>query len=61
MIIRPILTAGDVHVYRAGESWSEPPGASDPVSQNASKTQVAKLLTVFVVDSNDKELATPLR
>jgi quercetin dioxygenase-like cupin family protein len=52
---------GDVHVYRAGESWSEPPGASHPVSRNASKTQPAKLLAVFVVDSNDKELTSPVR
>jgi quercetin dioxygenase-like cupin family protein len=52
---------GDVHVYRAGESWSEPPGASHPISRNASKTQPAKLLAVFVVDSNYKQLTTPLR
>ncbi|SDE03621.1 Cupin domain protein [Cupriavidus sp. YR651] len=52
---------GDVHVYHAGESWSEPPGASHPVSRNASKTKPAKLLAVFVVDSNDKELTTPVR
>ncbi|MEM5384004.1 cupin domain-containing protein [Paraburkholderia phymatum] len=52
---------GDVHVYRAGESWFEPPGASHPVSRNASKTKPAKLLAVFVVDSNDKELTKPVR
>lgn len=52
---------GDVHVYRAGESWSEPPGASHSISRNASKTQSAKLLAIFVVDSNDKELTTPAK
>lgn len=52
---------GELRVYRAGESWSEPPGASHPVSRNASKTQPAKLLAIFVVDTNDKELTTPLR
>jgi quercetin dioxygenase-like cupin family protein len=51
---------GQVRVYRAGESWSEPPGASHPISRNASKTKPAKLLAVFVVDSNDKELTTPV-
>jgi quercetin dioxygenase-like cupin family protein len=51
----------DTHVYRAGESWSELPGASHSVSRNASKTQSAKLLAVFVVDTNDKELTTPVR
>jgi quercetin dioxygenase-like cupin family protein len=52
---------GDVHVYRAGESWSEPPGATHAVSRNASKTRPAKLLAVFVVDSDDKELTKPVR
>jgi len=52
---------GEVRVYHAGESWSEPPGASHPVSRNASKTRPAKLLAVFVVDSNEKELTTPVR
>jgi len=52
---------GEVRVYRAGQSWSEPPGASHAVSRNASKTQPAKLLAIFVVDSHDKELTTPIR
>jgi quercetin dioxygenase-like cupin family protein len=52
---------GEVRVYRAGESWSEPPGASHPVSQNASKTQPAKLLAIFVVDSDDKALTMPVK
>ncbi|MGY2337763.1 cupin domain-containing protein [Pseudomonas sp. SDO5532_S415] len=52
---------GDVRVYRTGESWSEPPGANHSVSRNASKTKPAKLLAVFVVDSNDRELTTPLK
>jgi quercetin dioxygenase-like cupin family protein len=52
---------GEVRVYRAGESWSEPPGASHSVSRNASKTRAAKLLAVFVVDSDDKALTTPIR
>jgi quercetin dioxygenase-like cupin family protein len=52
---------GEVRVYRAGESWSEPPRARHPIRRNASKTEPAKLLTVFVVDSNDKELTTPVR
>lgn len=52
---------GEVHVYHAGESWSEPPGAIHSVSRNASKTRPAKLLAVFVIDSNEKELTTPIR
>lgn len=49
----------ETRVYREGESWSEPPGANHPISRNASKTEPAKLLAVFVVDSDDKALTTP--
>ena len=49
---------GTTRVYKAGESWSEPPGSSHPVSRNASKTNPAKLLAVFVADSDAKDLTT---
>jgi quercetin dioxygenase-like cupin family protein len=52
---------GATRVYKAGESWSEPPAASHPISRNASKTQSAKLLAVFVVDTDEKELTTPVK
>ncbi|MEB2485829.1 cupin domain-containing protein [Burkholderia multivorans] len=52
---------GDLHVYHAGESWSEPPGAIHTISRNASKTEPAKLLAVFIVDSDDNTLTTPIR
>jgi quercetin dioxygenase-like cupin family protein len=48
-------------VYRAGESWYETPGSIHRVSRNASKTEPAKLLAVFVVDTEDKKLTTPVR
>lgn len=51
---------GPVKVYKAGESFYETPGASHKVSRNASKTEPAKLLAVFVVDTGDKNLTTPL-
>ncbi|RFU44512.1 cupin domain-containing protein [Paraburkholderia sp. DHOC27] len=44
--------------YGPGESFYEMPGAHHLVSRNASTTQPAKLLAVFVVDSDDKELTT---
>ena len=47
-------------VYRAGESWYETPGSIHRVSRNASKTEPAKLLAVFVVDTDDKKLTTPV-
>jgi quercetin dioxygenase-like cupin family protein len=47
-------------VYRAGESWYETPGSTHRISRNASNTQPAKLLAVFVVDTDDKKLTTPV-
>ncbi len=52
---------GEIRIYKVGESWSEPPNASHPISRNASKTKPAKLLAVFVVDSDDKTLTTPVK
>jgi quercetin dioxygenase-like cupin family protein len=50
---------GPKQILRAGESLYEPPGARHSVSRNASKTQPAKLLAVFVVDTGDTPLTTP--
>jgi quercetin dioxygenase-like cupin family protein len=50
---------GPVTTYRAGESFSEYPGDRHGVSENASKTEPAKLLAVFVVDTDETELTTP--
>jgi quercetin dioxygenase-like cupin family protein len=52
---------GETRIYRAGESWSESPGAIHSISRNASKTEPAKLLAIFVVDTNDKALTTPTK
>lgn len=52
---------GPRRVYRSGESFYETPGSSHPVSRNASKTRPAKLLAVFVVDSDDKQLTTSVK
>ncbi|HEY4293298.1 cupin domain-containing protein [Luteibacter sp.] len=50
---------GPARVYKAGESFYEEPGQHHGISRNASKTEPAKLLAVFVVDSNDTTLTTP--
>ena len=50
---------GPARVYKAGESFYEVPGAHHRISRNASKTQPAKLLAVFVVDTGDAPLTTP--
>jgi hypothetical protein len=36
------------------------PGDGHTVNENASKTEPAKLLAVFVVDTDEKELTTPI-
>jgi quercetin dioxygenase-like cupin family protein len=51
---------GPATTYTAGQSFSELPGDRHAVSANASKTKPAKLLAVFVVDTNETELTTPL-
>jgi quercetin dioxygenase-like cupin family protein len=51
---------GPKRTYRAGESFYETPGARHPVSRNASKAKPARLLAVFVVDTDEKELTTPV-
>jgi quercetin dioxygenase-like cupin family protein len=57
--IRSAVNHGPVVTYHAGESFSEMPGDRHSVSENASKTEPAKLLAVFVVDTDEKELTTP--
>ncbi|MVT67737.1 cupin domain-containing protein [Bradyrhizobium pachyrhizi] len=52
---------GETRIYRAGEGWSEPPGATHSISRNASKTDPAKPLAVFVLDANDNPLTTPVK
>src|SRR5215475_9314912 len=50
---------GPVTTYKAGQSFSEMPGDLHRISANASETEPAKLLAVFVVDTSEKELTTP--
>ena len=57
--IRSKINDGPEKVYRAGESWAEVPGDHHVVSANASDTQPARLLAVFVVDTDEKKLVTP--
>ena len=41
---------GPARVYAAGEGFFEPPGSTHKVSQNASDTDPASLLAIFVAD-----------
>lgn len=47
-------------VYRKGEYFTEDPGDHHTSSANASKTSPAKLLAIFIVDTKDSTLTTPL-
>ena len=58
--IRSQVNNGPAKVYQAGQNFSEMPGDRHAVSANASTTKPAKLLAVFVVDTSEKELTTPL-
>ncbi len=49
---------GAVRVYKAGESFFEPPGSTHLVSENASKTEPASILAVFVAEDG-ATLTTP--
>ena len=54
--IRSQVNDGPVTVYRAGENWAEKPGDHHRVSANASDTEPAKLLAVFVVNSDETNI-----
>jgi quercetin dioxygenase-like cupin family protein len=45
-----VSTGGSVKDYKAGESFFEPPGSDHLVSANASTTEPASLLAIFVAD-----------
>ena len=57
--IRSQVDDGPVKTYKAGEHFTETPGAHHRVSENASDTEPAKLLAIFVVDSDDAPLTMP--
>jgi quercetin dioxygenase-like cupin family protein len=48
---------GPAKIYQAGEGFFEPPGSKHLVSENASTTEPASLLAVFVADDG-AELTT---
>ena len=56
--IRSQVSGGEIKIFHAGESFSEPPGARHDISENASTSEPAKLLAIFIVDTNDTSLTT---
>jgi quercetin dioxygenase-like cupin family protein len=57
--IRSQVGTEPAKVYQAGEGFHEEPGAHHRVSENASETEDASLLAVFVVDTGDHPLTIP--
>ena len=54
--IRSKVNDGPETVYHAGQSFAELPGDHHGVSENASATEPARLLAVFVVDTDEQNL-----
>jgi quercetin dioxygenase-like cupin family protein len=54
------LNGGPVRTFTKGQNFTEMPGDRHDVSANASKTEPAKVLAVFVVDTDDTPLTTPI-
>ncbi len=48
--IRSQLDGGPLEIFEVGQSFFEPPGAIHRVSANASNTEMAELIAVFVAD-----------
>ena len=48
--IRSQLAGGPVETFKVGQSFFEPPGSTHLVSANASNTEPAELIAVFVAD-----------
>ena len=49
--VRSQIEGQPAHVYSIGESWTEKPGDHHVLTENASSTQTARLLVVFVADT----------
>jgi quercetin dioxygenase-like cupin family protein len=56
--IRSQVEGEPARVYHAGDTWSEAPGAHHTISENASATEPAELLAVFLLDTGDGPLTT---
>ncbi|CAN7604585.1 cupin domain-containing protein [Neorhizobium sp. LjRoot104] len=57
--IQSAVNGGETKTFTTGQNFTELPGDRHDVSANASKTEPAKLLAVFVVDTVDTVLTTP--
>lgn len=56
--IRSKVDDGKEQIFHAGENWAEAPGAHHVVSENASDSEPASLLAIFVTDPKQDRLVT---
>lgn len=56
--IRSQVDDAKIQVFKAGEHWIENPGAHHVVSENASATEPASLLAIFITNAGDERLVT---
>jgi quercetin dioxygenase-like cupin family protein len=54
--IRSQVAGGPDRIYKAGESWTEAPGAHHIASSNASATEPAKLIAILIANTGAKDL-----
>jgi quercetin dioxygenase-like cupin family protein len=52
--VRSQVEGEPVHIYKTGQTWFEMPGAHHVVSENASTTEPASILAVFVGKTGDQ-------
>jgi quercetin dioxygenase-like cupin family protein len=57
--IRSQVNDEPAKTYKVGEGFYEMPGSHHRISENASRTEPASLLAVFIVDTGDDPLTTP--
>jgi quercetin dioxygenase-like cupin family protein len=57
--IRSQVNDEPAKIYHVGEGFYEMPGSHHKISENASATEPASLLAVFILDSGDSPLTTP--
>ncbi|NLS01620.1 cupin domain-containing protein [Rhizobium sp. P38BS-XIX] len=57
--LRSQLAGGPVGTYSVGQTWFEPPGAVHLFAENASKTEPAQILAMFIADDNCGPLVIP--
>jgi quercetin dioxygenase-like cupin family protein len=55
------MNDNETRIYRAGESWSEQSGAIHAISRNVRKTELARMLVVFVLGNHDNLLTGLLK